>query len=220
MNLKWNFGVNFFARFTHSKWQKWIFDLICALRVDENVWEFLLWLPFKLLGCFVLHTPLAVIMWIFTLCESSKWQCLAVFASGYFCYGYALQPIGSPFLQKAQYDKVPAIIMLQKRLLPVIASEQSERGNPRIYANLTLWIATNLHAHALQIFAMTKIPCHTLLFLVILSAAKYPFVKPWKLKRYAKARCKSLKQSAKNHTFSKLLNSLCFLLKIEPFAKH
>ena len=28
--------------------------------------------PFKLLGCFVLRTSLAVIMWIFALCENSK----------------------------------------------------------------------------------------------------------------------------------------------------
>lgn len=44
--------------------------------------------------------------------------------------------------------------------------------------------------------------------------------KALKFKRYAKARCKSLKQNAKIILFSKLLNSLCFLLKIEPFAKH
>ena len=30
----------------------------------------------------------------------SKWQCLAVFASGFFCCGYALQPFGSPFYKR------------------------------------------------------------------------------------------------------------------------
>ena len=49
----------FFAFCESSKWQKWIFDLICALWVDENVWEFRLLQKLKTTMrsfCFVLVT--------------------------------------------------------------------------------------------------------------------------------------------------------------------
>ena len=37
-----------------------------------------------------------------------------------------------------------AVIVLQKRFLLVIASEQSERGNPKVNLRLNSWIATQI----------------------------------------------------------------------------
>ena len=213
-----------------SKWQKWFFDLTCALRVDENVWEFLLWLPFKLLGCFVLHTPLAVIMWSFyflakaqydnaefLLCANamrSKWQNAPSLQVDIFATATPCNPLGRLFCKRLNMTKPLPSLCYKNAFCPSLRAVFTETAWQSI--NLNANLPLDCHEFARSCFANSRNDK----VLVILSAAKYPLTKPWKFKRYAKARCKSLKQSAKIILFSKLLNSLSFLLKIEPFAKH
>ena len=90
--------------------------------------------------------------WIFYL----KFKvCLKFF--GFFCCDYTLQPVGSPFYKRLKMIKTSyhrkmtksAVIVLQNAFYLSLRASKASVAIQKVKITLNLWIATNLHAHAL-----------------------------------------------------------------------
>ena len=54
-----------------------------------------------------------------------------------------------------------AIHKFSQKFKQILKTPKNSANHPQAHHKKIQWIATNLHAYALQILAMTKIPCHT-----------------------------------------------------------